>query len=66
MSIEGFLLKRKKYKTRHNMYQLVIDKDIIPDFDVINQLLNRVGDIAEDENEIWTVVPPSYRWELVK
>ena len=66
MSIEEFLLKRKKYKTRHNMYQLVIDKDIIPDFDVINQLLNRVGDIAEDENEIWTVVPPGYRWELVK
>ena len=66
MSIEGFLLKRKRYKTRHNMYQLVIDKDIIPDYDVINSLMYKVGNLAENGKEIWTVAPPGYRWELVK
>lgn len=66
MSIEGFLLKRKRYRTKHNMYQLVIDKDTIPDFNIIDQLISKVGNLAENENEIWTVVPPGYRWELVK
>lgn len=25
MSVEGFLLRRKRYRTKHNMFQLVSD-----------------------------------------
>lgn len=65
MSVEGFLLRRKKYRTKHNMFQLISDDEHF-DLDVSVNLLKKVGDVAEESNEIWTLVPPGYRWELVK
>ena len=65
MSVEGFLLRRKRYRTRHNMFQLIADDEHF-DFDVAIDLLEKVGNKAEEDNEIWTFVPPGYRWELVK
>ena len=65
MSIEGFLLKRRRFRTPHNMYQLACD-DKHFDLDVAVNLLENVEKAAEDGKEMWTIVPPGYRWELVK
>ncbi len=65
MSVEGFLLRRKRYRTRHNMFQLIVDDEHF-DLDVALDLLKVVGNKAEEANEMWTIVPPGYRWELVK
>lgn len=65
MSVEGFLLRRKRYKTKHNMFQLIADDEHF-DLDVALDLLKVVGNKAEEANETWTVVPPGYRWELVR
>ena len=65
MSIEGFLLHRKRYRTPHNMYQLISDEEHF-DMDIAMMLLETVGKEAENSKELWTVVPPGYRWELVK
>lgn len=65
MSVEGFLLKRKRFRTPHNMYQLTCDDEHF-DLDAVVSLLENVGEVAEDGKEMWTVVPPGYRWELVK
>ena len=65
MSVEGFLLKRRRFRTIHNMYQLTGD-DKHFDLDVAVNLLKAVGKIEENNKEIWTVVPPGYRWEVVK
>ena len=65
MSVEGFLLRRKRYRTRHNMFQLIVDDEHF-DLDVALNLLKAVGNKAEEANEMWTIVPPGYRWELVK
>ena len=65
MSVEGFLLKRKRCRTKHNMYQLIADDEHF-DLDVAMDLLKAVGDVAEDGKELWTIVPPGYRWQLVK
>ena len=65
MSVEGFLLRRKRYRTKHNMFQLISDDEHF-DLDVACDLLKKVGNAAEASDEIWTLVPPGYRWELVK
>ncbi len=66
MSVEGFLLRKKKYKTRHNMYQLVCIDPEKYDLDIITTWITKVGDVAENNQEIWTTVPLGYRWELVR
>lgn len=66
MSVEGFLLRKKKYKTRHNMYQLVCTDPEKYDLDIITTWITKVGDVAENNQEIWTTVPLGYRWELVR
>ena len=65
MSVEGFLLKRRRFRTPHAMYQLTCDEKHF-DLDVVNELLTKVGKIAEEGKTTWTIVPPGYRWELVK
>ena len=65
MSVEGFLLHRNKCKTKHNIFQLVSDDEHF-DFDIAVSLLKVVGDKVKDADELWTIVPPGYRWELVK
>ena len=65
MSVEGFLLRRKRYRTKHNMFQLVSDDEHFDLKTAIN-LLKIVEAMEEESNEIWTLVPPGYRWELVK
>lgn len=65
MSIEGFLLKRKRIRTPHNIYQLIADDQHF-DLDVAVNLLKNVNKAAEDGKEILTIVPPGYKWQLVK
>ena len=65
MSVEGFLLKRRRFRTTHNMYQLTGD-DKHFDLDVAISLLETVGKAAEDGKEMWTIVPPGYKWSVVK
>lgn len=65
MSVEGFLLKRRRFRTPHHMYQLICDDEHF-DMDVVVDLLKIVRKAAEDGKEIWTLVPPGYRWEIVK
>lgn len=65
MSVEGFLLKRRRFRTTHNMYQLTGDDQHF-DLDVAVNLLEIVSKAAEDGKEIWTIVPPGYKWQLVK
>ena len=65
MSVEGFLLKRRRFRTPHNMYQMTCDDEHF-DADVASMLLTKVGEVAEDGKTLWTIVPPGYRWELVK
>ena len=65
MSVEGFLLKRRRFRTPHNMYQLTGD-DKHFDLDVAVSLLENVGKAAEDSKEMWTIVPPGYKWSVVK
>ena len=65
MSVEGFLLRRKRRRVKHTMFQLVSDDEHF-DLDAAAQLLEVVGKAADNSKEIWTLVPPGYRWELVK
>ena len=65
MSVEGFLLKRRRLRTSHAMYQLTCDDEHF-DLDVAIDLLKTVGKAAEDGKEMWTIVPPGYRWQLVR
>lgn len=65
MSVEGFLLKRRRFRTQHNMYQLTCDDEHF-DLNVAVNLLKNVEKEAEDGKEMWTIVPTGYRWELVK
>lgn len=65
MSVEGFLFRRKRYRAKHGMFQLVSDDEHF-DLNTAINLLKIVENTAEESNEIWTLVPPGYRWELVK
>ena len=65
MSVEGFLLRRRRFRTKHGMFQLVSDDEHF-DLDTAINLLKIVGNTEEESNEIWTLVPPGYRWEIVK
>jgi len=65
MSIEGFLSRKKRFRTHHNMYQLIMDEEHA-DLDMASKLLETVGKYSEDGKALWTVVPPGYRWEIVK
>ena len=65
MSVEGFLLKRRRFRTPHNMYQLTADEEHF-DLELASALLTKVGEAAEDGKEVWTIVPPGYKWSLVK
>ena len=47
MSVEGFLLKRRRFRTPHHMYQLICDDEHF-DMDVVVDLLKIVGKAAED------------------
>lgn len=47
------------------MYQLIADDEHF-DLDVATNLLKAVGDAAEDGKELWTIVPPGYKWSVVK
>jgi len=65
MSVEGFLSKRRRFRTPHNMYQLTCDEEHF-DLDVASELLTKVGKVAEDGKTLWTIVPPGYKWSVVK
>lgn len=65
MSVEGFLLRRRRFRTPHNMYQLTCDDEHF-DLNVAVSLLENVGKAAEDSKEMWTIVPPGYKWSVVK
>ena len=65
MSVEGFLLRRKRYRTKHSMFQLVSDDEHF-DLNIAVNLLKMIENTEEKSNEIWTLVPPGYRWEIVK
>ncbi len=65
MSVEGFLLKRRRFRTTHNMYQLTCDDEHF-DLDMAVSLLENIGKVAEDGKEMWTIVPPGYKWSVVK
>ena len=65
MSVEGFLLRRRRFRTKHSMFQLVSDDEHF-DLDVAVNLLKMLENMSEESNEIWTLVPPGYRWEIVK
>lgn len=65
MSVEGFLLKRRRFRTSHNMYQLTCDDEHF-DLEVAVDLLKTVGDAAGTCKELWTIVPPGYKWSVVK
>ncbi len=65
MSVEGFLLKRRRFRTPHNMYQLTCDDEHF-DLDVAISLLENVRKVAEDSKEMWIIVPPGYKWSAVK
>ncbi len=65
MSIEGFLLKRKRFRTKYSIYQLLSDDEHF-DLNTALALLKSIDSIGESHKEFWTVVPPGYRWELVK
>jgi hypothetical protein len=36
------------------------------DLDMASKLLETVGKYSEDGKALWTIVPPGYRWEIVK
>ena len=65
MSVEGFLLKRRRFRTTHNMYQLTCDDEHF-DLDAAVSLLKTVSKTAEEGKELWTIVPPGYKWSVVK
>ena len=46
------------------MYQLTADEEHF-DLDMAEALL-KAGKVAEDGKTLWTIVPPGYKWELVK
>ena len=47
------------------MYQLTADEEHF-DLEVASEFLTKVGKVAEDGKTLWTIVPPGYKWELVK
>lgn len=60
MSVEGFLLKRKRFRTKYSMYQLLSNDEHF-DLDTALALLKAIDNIGESHKEFGTVVPPGYR-----
>lgn len=70
MSVEGFILHKKIFRTKHNIYQLRCYDDKRFDFETAVALVKQLGDhlehAANGKGYLCTLVPPGYRWEVVK
>lgn len=69
MSVEGFLLKHKRVRNSHCMYQLLPKNPDEFDIDAAVSCFNTIAEIINNDKStrtIYTLAPPGYYWSLVK
>ena len=70
MSVEGFLLGRKRIRNSHCMYQLLPKNPDKYDLETAASCFNTIAEAINDDKRMngvmYALAPPGYYWSLVK
>ena len=71
MSVEGFLLQHcsRRFKNGNEIYQLLIDREHIADYETINDYVEMMSKALKDldgKESWWIGCPPGTYWQRIK